>query len=105
MTEYVLGEVPEGAGERAFRKKAPEVKLKVVQVPPLPVGFGERPKATAKPYKLAEATRHAQMIEQAWRRAGHDVRAEIITETKGGKTTYRVVMPDLINGLPKKEVC
>ena len=106
MTEYVLGEVPEGAGERTAKKKNPEVKLKVIQVPPMPDWSGERPKLRRPDLTgLARAKRQASTIEAAWRRAGHDIRVDIVAEVINHDTHYKVVMPDLINGLPKKEVC
>lgn len=108
MTEYVLGEVPADIGIR-FVPKAEWVKqeeqemTQEVSVPPFKVAADR--KVTGKPYTLEDALRHARMVEEAWRRAGHNVRADIIKEVRGNREVFKVRMPDLINGLPKREVC
>lgn len=44
----------------------------------------------------------AGMISEAWLRAGHDVRVDVVPIQSGNQyTSYTVRMPTLINGLPK----
>lgn len=94
MTEYVLGEVPVDV---APRKK---VKLQMVKVPEF---VSKSPvKATDKPYTMQDALRQARTIEDVWREAGHDVQVDIIREVRGNATSYRLRMPNLVNGLPVK---
>lgn len=96
MTEYVLGEVPD-----MTPAKKPRVRILAAKVPPFVSKSSI--KATDAPYTLADATRHAHMIEEAWRQAGHSVRAEIVKRMSNGRAFYAVRMPDLVNGLPVKK--
>ena len=90
MHEYVLGEVP-------YESKRVAKRRREVRVPP----FVSEPLAKAKDtYKLEDAERHASMIRAAWKRAGWEVDVYVEARSTGNGMSYRVVAPDMVNGLP-----
>ena len=94
MREYVMGEVPQDVVPPVVKQK----KRRAVRVPPLQAGkaIDVRDKA----YTEEDARRHAALIEEVWRRAGHRVVPVVTTQIRGGKRCWLVQMPDLVNGLP-----
>ena len=88
--EYVMGEVP---SDVAIPKPAP----RALGVPPLKTPPLEH---VTERYSMEDAERQAAMIREAWRRAGHTVDAYAECYKVGGQPCYRVVLPDMVNGLP-----
>lgn len=90
MREYVQGEVP-------HEPKAKVVRRREVKVPP----FVSEPLAKATDtYRVEDAERHASMIRAAWKRAGWEVDVYVEARNTGSGMSYRVVMPEMVNGLP-----
>jgi hypothetical protein len=99
MREYVLGEVPMDVGVvgvKKVEKKKKKVMRKAVRVPPLCL---DKVEATARAYQEADAWRHAEIIRDAWAKAGHVVEPTVESEYRGGILCWTVKLP-LINGLP-----
>lgn len=88
--EYVQGEVPGDVVSRAPAKRT-------LRVPP--IRLVETAHVSEK-YGRADAERQAEMIRAAWKRAGHEVDAYVEAFKAGGQTCWRVVLPDMVNGLP-----
>lgn len=90
--EYVQGEVVGDVG-------GPPKQKPRINVPPFSPQFVH---AKDKAYDEADARRHAAMIAEAWRRAGHDVQPRVEYVGRGNNRRWVVRMPDLVNGLPVK---
>lgn len=90
MREYVQGEVPYVAEEKAVRRR-------VVRVPPFSSEPLENPQCMNE---LKQAERQAATIEEAWRLAGWKVKAHVVQVRDAKGLRYQVVTPGLVNGLP-----